>query len=104
MSADQLIVHNSSGCKIWLVKFFLFLLNNSSVVEVLKWPKYLCCAKRCFSGGVSEEPLPKAQEKLHFGPVLHDQPCTELHNEQLLHRDVGTHSFQFVIAQLCFEK
>jgi len=37
MSAGQFSVSNGSGCKICLVKTFSSLLNNASVMEVLKW-------------------------------------------------------------------
>lgn len=61
MSAGQVIVCNSPGCKIRLVKNFLSLLNNASVMEVLKRTIniYAALEAPCSSGGaIPEEPLP----------------------------------------------
>lgn len=61
MSAGQVIVCNSPGCKIHLVKNFLALLNDASDMEVLKWTINIYAAQEAphsSGGAIPEEPLP----------------------------------------------
>lgn len=76
MAAGQVIVGNSPGCKIHLVKNFPSSLNSASVMEVLKWTINIYAAQEAphsSGGAIPEEPLPGSPGEAALCPA--QQQC-----------------------------